>query len=110
MQMISAGQHKTVRERACVMYDKTSGAIRHIQHVIVMEGGHDPDEREIEEMCRMAFTKRGDSHDGLETLHLDRGELQPSKMYRVDPKRKVLVGLSAPKRTAAKKSGRKSRS
>jgi hypothetical protein len=110
MEMISAGRLKTVRERACVMYDKTTGVIRHIQHVIVMEGGHDPDEGEIEAMCRTAFSKRGDTHAGLEALHLERNALQPSKMYRVDPKRRVLVELSALKSRPAKKSGRKSRS
>ncbi len=97
MQTISKGPHRTVRERACVLYERTTGVIRHIQHVIVMEGGHDPDEREIEAMCRSALAKRGQTHDALDTLHFDRGAFQPLKVYRVDPVRKVLVEV--PRRT-----------
>jgi hypothetical protein len=110
MQMVSAGRQRTTRERACVLYDRTTGVIRHIQHVVVMEGGHDPDEREIEAMCRTALTKRGQSHDGMNTLHLERGALEPSKMYRVDPKKKELVELPAPKSPMASGAKRKSRS
>jgi hypothetical protein len=85
MQTVSPGRHLVMRERACVLYDRRTGAIRHIQHVIVMEGGHDPDDEEIEAMCRQALTKRGSAHDGLDTLHVDRDALQPFKVYRVDP-------------------------
>jgi hypothetical protein len=89
----SAGRQKTVRERACVLYDRSTGVIRHIQHVIVMQGGPDPDEHEIEAMCRRALEKRGQLHHGLEALHLDRCALQPFKRYRVDPKSKTLEEL-----------------
>jgi hypothetical protein len=90
MQAASAGRQRTIRERACVLYDRSSGVIRHIQHVIVMEGGHDPNEREIEAMCRTAMEKRGQFHQTLDTLHIDRTALQPFKRYRVDPRRKIL--------------------
>jgi hypothetical protein len=96
MQTVSAGRQRMVRERACVLYDKTSGAIHHIQHVVVMEGGHDPDEREMEEMCRQALTKRGRSHQGMDTLHLDREAFQPAKAYRVDPVRRTLIEQPPP--------------
>ena len=91
MQTVSAARNRVVHERACVLYDKNTGSIRHIQHVIVMEGGRVPNEREIEAMCRDALSKRGHAHDGLETLHLDRNAFRPFKVYRVDPARKVLV-------------------
>jgi hypothetical protein len=91
MQTVSPGRYGVVRERACVLYDRSTGAIRHIQHVIVMEGGHDPDDHEIEAMCRRALTKRGRAHDALDTLHVDRDAFQPFKVYRVDPGRRVLV-------------------
>lgn len=91
MERVSAGRHRVMRERACVLYDRTTGAIRHIQHIVVMEGGYDPDDREIEAMCRDAVTKRGRTHDGLDTLHVDRDAFRPFKVYRVDPSRRVLV-------------------
>jgi hypothetical protein len=58
-----------------------------------MEGGHDPDEHEIEAMCRKAVEKRGRLHHDLEALHLDRRALQPFKRYKVDPKSKMLAEL-----------------
>lgn len=99
---VSEGTHRTVRERACVLYDKATGAIRHIQHVIVMEGGHEPDEHQIEAMCHTALTKRGHSHEGLEALHLDRDALQFQKAYRVDPARRVLVEVATTPGTTSK--------
>jgi hypothetical protein len=71
MQTVSPGLHRVARERACVLYDRTTGAIQH--------------------RCREALTKRGRAHDGLDTLHLDRHAFQPFKVYRVDPSRRVLV-------------------
>ena len=91
--LTSAGRQKTVRERACVLYDRDTGLIRHIQHVIVMEGGRDPDEHEIEAKCRKAMERQGRPHHGLEALHLDRSALQHPKWYRVDPKTKMLEEL-----------------
>jgi hypothetical protein len=91
MQTVSAGRHRTKLERACVLYDRKDGAIRHIQHVIVMEGGHAPTEKDIEEMCRRAMIKRGRPHDTLDALHVERASLKPFIVYRVDPQRKVLV-------------------
>jgi hypothetical protein len=67
-----------------------TGSIRHIQHVTVMEGGHDPDEREIEAMCREALRRRGHLHEGLDALHIDPKELEPFRAYRVDPRRRTL--------------------
>ena len=91
MSTASPGRHRTLRERACVLYDGSTGAIRHIQHVIVMEGGHDPDDHEVEAMCRRALIKRGQEHDSLSTLHVDPAAFQLFKVYRVDPHRKILV-------------------
>lgn len=90
-QTVSRGRQRVARERACVLYDRQTGAIHHIQHVVVMEGGHDPDEHEIDAMCRRALTKRGRAHDGLDTLHVHRDAFRPFKVYRVDPARKTLV-------------------
>ncbi|MGA9600701.1 MAG: hypothetical protein WBS22_10725 [Methylocystis sp.] len=93
MQTVSAAPNRRhpVKERACLLYDGGTGAIRHIQHVIVMEGGHDPDEREIEVMCRSAFIKRGRPHEKLLALHIERHALKPFKKYRVDPAKRTLV-------------------
>lgn len=91
MSTVSAGRHRMVRKRAYVLYDEGTGAIRHIQHVIVMEGGHDPDDQEVEAMCRRALSKRGQEHVGLRTLHVDPDAFQLFKVYRVDPRRKMLV-------------------
>jgi hypothetical protein len=91
MQTVSQGRQRVVRERACVLYDKTTGAIRHIQHVLVMEGGYDPKDHEIEAMCREALRKRGHAYDATDTLHVGREAFQPFKVYKVDPARKALV-------------------
>lgn len=101
MQTTSPGRRGTKLERACVLYDRHSGAIRHIQHVIVMEGGHEPDEREIEQMARRSLSKRGLPDDMLDALHLDGGALRPFMVYRVDVHRKALVEDRSTRPTAS---------
>ena len=99
MQMVSRGRHRAVRERACVLYDRKTGAIHHVQHVVVMEGGHNPNDHEIEMMCREALKRRGHAHDEADTLHVERDAFQLFKTYKVDPVRKVLVEeMHRPKR------------
>jgi len=95
MQMISPGRQRVVNERACVLYDRKTGAIRHIQHVVVMEGGHDPNDHEIETMCREALKKRGHSYHETDTLHVGRDAFQLFKAYRVDLTRKTLIEETA---------------
>jgi hypothetical protein len=91
MQTVSPGLHRVARERACVLYHKATGAIYHIQHVIVIEGGHSPSDHEIEEMCRQAISNRTLDRASLDTLHVDRSAFQPFKVYQVDPNKRVLI-------------------
>ena len=63
MQTVSARKDRIRVKRACVLYDRHSGVIRHIQHVVVLDGGHEPSEQEIEQMARNARIKRGLPHD-----------------------------------------------
>ncbi len=95
MQTVSMGRQRTTLERACVLYERDGGTIRHIQHVIVMEGGYAPSEKEIEEMARRALTKRGRKCDTLAALHIRRDALRNFGAYRVDPNRKILVDQRA---------------
>ncbi len=95
----SAGRHRTKLERACVLYDRTSGTIRHIQHVVAMEGGHEPADQEIELMARSSLAKRGISHESLDALHLDREALKQFAIYRVDPHQKALIPVRMQRQT-----------
>lgn len=79
--------------KTCVLYDKDSGAIRHIQRTIVMDGGYEPTEPEIEAMARRSFERRSKPHTHLHALHVTVGEIKYPKIYRVDTARKVLVEM-----------------
>ena len=77
--------------RTCILYHWESGAISHIQHVIVFEGGHEPTQEEIEAIARRSLEKRGLAHVDLRALHVAGDELKPFKAYRVDTAQKALV-------------------
>src|SRR5260370_8033931 len=96
MQTVSMGRQHTKLERACVLYERDGGTIRHIQHVIVMEGGYAPSEKEVEEMARRALSKRGRKHDMLDALHVRRDALRDFAVYRVDPAPKLLADHRSP--------------
>jgi hypothetical protein len=91
MAQISRSPFPEKMNKTCVLYDRHSGAISHIQHAVVLQGGHEPTEDEIEAMARKSFEKRGLSHANLHALHLAGDSIKPGKVYQVDPARKELV-------------------
>jgi hypothetical protein len=95
---MTPNQHPAHREQSrktCVLYDHESGVIRHIQHAIVMEGGYDPTEAEIEAIARRSFEKRNAPHGHLKALHVAAERFDSPKAYRVDPTRIALVEKEA---------------
>lgn len=91
MAQISKSPYPERMNKTCVLYDKNTGTISHIQHTIVLEGGRELTEHEIEAMARGSLEKRGLSHADLHALHLPGEHMKPFRAYRVDVTRKVVV-------------------
>jgi hypothetical protein len=90
MTFIHSPTTKKVREGACVLYEPGSGQIRHMHHIVVLEGGHNPSEAQAEAAARAALERRGRTHSHLAVLHAAQ-TVEGTRFYRVDVKSKKLV-------------------
>jgi hypothetical protein len=79
-------------KKACIVYDASSGQIRHVHSVVTFVGGREPNNEEIEADALRALGSlpnppKGDFH----VLHIDHDAIEPGKKYGVDPHKKALV-------------------
>lgn len=78
--------------KACVVYDAASGRIYHHHRVLTLEGGREPDEKEIAQDARDAAARRhAPPGGGFEVLHIHHEAIEPGKRYRVNAAAKALV-------------------
>lgn len=78
--------------KACVVYDATSGQIRHRHSVVTFVGGREPSEAQIEADALQALRSVPNPPGGvLHVLHVPHDAMQPGKRYRVDPHNKQLI-------------------
>lgn len=79
-------------KKACVVYDASSGQIRHLHTVVTFEGGQEPSPEQIAANALEVVAKLPKPHQGtLHVLHVDESSLVRGKKYRVDVKQKKLV-------------------
>ena len=83
---------KHVVELACVVYDSTSGEVRHVHQVAVLPGAEAPTTKEIEKRA-VALAKKFGRHGSLrlKVLHVAPESLKPQTRRRVDLKSLKLI-------------------
>jgi hypothetical protein len=84
------GSVEVIAHRAAVVYEETSGAIKHIHQNLTFEGGQVPSESEMEQAALDILSRRVDVR-GLKVLHVDGAELRPRVKYRVDSQQRTLI-------------------
>jgi hypothetical protein len=92
--------------KACVVYDATSGQIRHLHRVVTFVGGREPADEEVAADALRALNSLPTPPTGVvHVLHVDYNAIEPGKRYRVDPNRKALVSAleSSPRTNTADK-------
>jgi hypothetical protein len=78
--------------KACVVYDATSGLIRHCHRVLTLAGGREPAEGEIAADALRAMNNLPNPPSGVHhVLHVHHDAIEPGKRYRVDLPTKTLV-------------------
>jgi hypothetical protein len=75
--------------RVCVIYDATSGQIRHRHSVVTFVGGQEPSEAKIEADALHVLRSLPNPPGGV--LHVPHDAMQSGKRYRVNPHNKQLV-------------------
>jgi hypothetical protein len=90
--MVPASSEQPVHSSTeCVVYDQATGKIRHVHRVVTYAGGRAPSQDEIEaDALRLANQLRPHQGD-LQVLHLAAESIDPSRKFRVDPAKKVLI-------------------
>jgi maleate cis-trans isomerase len=79
-------------QHACVVYDATTGEVRHIHQVAVLPGAKGPAKGEVEARA-MALAKRFTKHDPsrFKLLHVTPENLKPGMKHKVDLKSLTLI-------------------
>jgi hypothetical protein len=102
----TTGNREIASEQACVVYDATTGRIRHVHRVVTLGGGTEPKRSDIEaralEIARR--THKGTRTMQVKTLMVAPDQLQAGSTHKVDPKKRSLI--STPIEVKATRSGR----
>jgi hypothetical protein len=85
------GNQKVRSASSCVVYDSESGRIHHIHHNVTLEGGHEPNQQEIEAHALAQLSDRGIKGGHLAAIHVEPDSIKPGSIYAVDPKTRKLV-------------------
>lgn len=94
----SAGRvPSVVSVQAVALYD-SRGQIRHMHHVVVLEGARPPDRDAVTRQAVDHAKQMGHDVAKLQTLFVADVQ-EPHAMYRVDTKRRVLVPIEPPSGT-----------
>jgi len=89
----TSGTTQPDSEYMFVVYDKGSGKIHHIHHVINMPGAEvkDRDQMERTALSYVSSRAREQATAGLSVLNILPQQLQRGRVHRVDHQRQVLV-------------------
>jgi hypothetical protein len=77
--------------KMCVLYDKSTGIIHHVQHTLVAKRGYQPTLKDMETLARWSLRLRGIPQRNLEVFHLPKGIVSHLRNYTVDIGRRLLI-------------------
>ena len=103
MPFVSIGKNKVAAEKCCVVFEPSSGRIRHVHRVITMVGADERSEQAITERALTLAKKYGAVDAKLDVIHVDPQALMDRGLFEVDAKNRTLVAL---KSRAGRKTGR----
>jgi hypothetical protein len=67
------------------LFDKRSGEIVYVHHVVTMPGAAPTTERGVDERIRELAAEVGIASDDVDVVAVDMNDLDPAGQYRVDP-------------------------
>jgi protein-tyrosine-phosphatase len=91
MEFLTTGRTSVQSVKCCVLFGPSDGVIRHVHHVVTMEGADETEEAAIEKRTVELARESGVSVKGLKALLVDPAEIKSDKVYAVDPKGRRLV-------------------
>lgn len=93
MMLFSTGGRSTEPEsvQSRVMFDRHSGEIVYVHHVVTMPGAAATADDRVDERVRELAAEAGIATDAVDLIAVDVNDLDPAAQYRVDPKARTLV-------------------
>lgn len=91
MRLVTTGDNKIQAEKCCIVFESSSGKIRHVHRVITMAGARERTEKEIGERALALAKKHGAADAKLDTVHVDPKTVEARGHYQVDVKNRTLV-------------------
>jgi hypothetical protein len=92
----SASRDKSISEKICILYEKSSGRIAHIHRAVTMAGGHEFTKEVAESRAWEHAKIVGHEIEGLDILLVAADEFDTLSSYRVDPVSKKLQRVDTP--------------
>jgi hypothetical protein len=92
---VSTGNNKVAAEKCCVVFEPSSGRIRHVHRVITMAGADERSEQAITERALTLAKKYGAANAKLDVIHVDPKVLADRGRFQVDVKNRKLVALKS---------------
>jgi hypothetical protein len=94
MHFTSTGKKQPKSVKSCVLFDSADGTIRHVHHVVTMEGAEENSTERIEQRARQLAKDLAVDGTNLHALHVDISSIKPGVKYKVDPSKRCLVALN----------------
>ena len=94
MRFETTGRERIRSTKSCVLYDNASGEIKHVHHVVTIEGADETPEDTIEKRALELAQGVGVETKGLRSLHVDAEKIDPEKTFKVDVETRRLVAVS----------------
>jgi len=91
MRHVTTGNNKIQTEKCCIVFESSSGKIRHIHRVITMMGAEERAEKAIAEQALALAKKHGAADAKLDAIHVDPKAVEVQGHYQVDVKNRTLV-------------------
>jgi len=97
MHFETTGKGKVQSVQCCLLFDAKDGAIRHMHHVVTLDGAEETPEADVEKRAFRLAADLGLEVNGLRPLHLDPEVVKPGTKYKVDPESRKLLPVEAAK-------------
>ena len=93
MRFESTGRAQIHSVKCCVLFDRKDGAIRHVHHVVTIQGAAETPDSEVEKRALKLARELGIDTKQTQLIHVDAQALDPQARYKVDPKTRKLIRI-----------------
>lgn len=88
----TTGRMRVQSDKSCFLYDPKDGTICYSHRIVTLVGADETPEKDVERRATELAKEINVDVRTLKALHVDASDLDLGRAYRVDPRKRVLVG------------------